>query len=90
MQVEDAQKKPQQKIVIQPGDSEEYNFPRENRFWTAFILLLCPAVCSTFCLTIFALPYLVIPAVKGPGSEFCNGYWKDQPNAQLGGMVNRF
>ena len=85
-----AQEKPPKTIVIQPGDSQEYDFPRENRFWTVFIAMLCPAVCSSCCLTILALPYLVIPAVKGPGTEFCNGYWKEQSNAQLGGMVNRF
>jgi hypothetical protein len=81
---------PPKMIVINPEDSHVYNFPRENRFWTAFISKLCPAICVSICLLIFALPYVVIPAVKGPGTEFCNGYWKNQTDAQFGGMVIPF
>jgi hypothetical protein len=74
-------------IVIQPDDSQNDNFSRDNHFWTDLLSKLCPAICASVCLSIFALPYLVVPAVKGPGKEFCEGYWQNQSNAQLGGMV---
>jgi hypothetical protein len=74
-------------IVIQPDDSQHDNISRENRFWTDLISKLGPAFCASVCLSIFSLPYLVVPAVKGPGKEFCEGYWQNQSNAQFGGMV---
>ena len=77
-------------IDVQSEDYHANNFPRENRFWTAFISKLCPAFCASICALILALPYVIVPAVKGPGTEFCNGYWKHQPNAQFGGMVISF
>jgi hypothetical protein len=67
--------------MVNPG------YPRDSHFCTVFISLLCPAMCSALCISIFSLPYLVIPAVKGGGTEFCNGYWKNQTNDELGGMV---
>ena len=78
---------PPRLTVVQPGDSQTNQFTRDNRFCTAFISKLCPAIGSSICLLIFALPFLVIPLVKGPGTEFCSGYWKDQANAQFSGMV---
>ncbi len=78
---------PPKLTVMQPGDSQTIQFTRDNRFCTAFISKLCPAIRSSICLLIFALPFLVIPLVKRPGTEFCNGYWKDQANAQFSGMV---
>ena len=76
-------------IVMVPINGQMVNpgYPRDSRFCTVFISQLCPAICSAFCLCILALPYVVIPAVKGGGTNFCNGYWQNQTNAQLGGMV---
>ncbi len=73
-------------VVSQPSVAQVNDFPRDNRFMTAFIGELGPAICMGLCLLFFTLPYLIVPAIKG-GTEFCNGYWKDQSNAQLGGMV---
>jgi hypothetical protein len=67
--------------MVAPG------YPRDNYFCTVFIGQLCPAICSAFCMCILALPYVVIPAVKGGGTQFCDGYWQNQTSAQLGGMV---
>ena len=44
------------------------------------------ACCSACCVLFLSLPFLVIPTMKG-GDQFCNGYWKNQTHAQLGGMV---
>ena len=78
---------PPKLVDSKPGDPQKHQFARDNRFCSAFITKLCPALCSSVCLLIFSLPFLVIPVVKGLGTEFCNGYWKDQPNAQFNGMV---
>ena len=56
-------------------------------FCTTFSAILAPALCSSVCLLVLSLPYLVIPAVKGPNDEFCSGYWKIRPESQLGGRV---
>jgi hypothetical protein len=58
------------------------------------------AASATFTLCVIALPFLIVPTVKGStaiGGEFCNSYWRNQTfidgrnqtytNAQLGGQV---
>jgi len=51
--------------------------------------MLGPVFCATVCCLIASLPYLVVAAVKGPGTEFCGGYWRNSTttsmSAELGG-----
>jgi thiol-disulfide isomerase/thioredoxin len=58
---------------------------------SAMEVLFFPVLCATVCLLIASLPYLVVAAVKGPGTEFCNGYWQNSTTtsmrAELGGRV---
>ena len=58
---------------------------------TQVAMLLPMVCCATVCALIFSLPYLVVAAVKGPGTEFCGGYWQNSTAtsmpASLGGRV---
>ncbi len=85
----DAEEKPlpPRIVVIQPSDVQPLEMSDSERaklFWVKFISKLGPVI---FCLLFYTLPCLVIPAVKGPEDKFCNGYWKNQSNAQMSGTV---
>ncbi len=60
---------------------------------TVTAALFFPVCCATVCLLIVSLPYLVVAAVKGPGTEFCGGYWQNSTTttmrAEIGGRVRR-
>jgi hypothetical protein len=44
-------------------------------------------IAAMLAMKLHELPYVVTPAVKGPGTEFCNGFWNNQSDAQFGGTV---
>ena len=68
-------------VRISPGTQVAMQLP----------MLLPMVCCATVFALIFSLPYLVVAAVKGPGTEFCGGYWQNSTAtsmpASLGGRV---
>ncbi len=63
----------------------------DTTFCAAFGKRLYPVLCATVISCLYALPFLVVAAVKGEGTSFCLGYWQYPSTtsmpAELGGNV---
>jgi hypothetical protein len=87
MQNDDEKLLPPRIVVIQPSDVQPHEMSDSERaklFRVKFISKLGPGI---ICLLLCSLSLLVVPAIKGPDDRFCNGYWKNQSNAQMSGTV---
>jgi hypothetical protein len=63
----------------------------DKTFCSVMAEMLVPLLLATFGSILLSVPYLVVAAVKGNGTTFCNGYWQNPGttimSAEIGGRV---